>query len=310
MKVVLIGGTGFIGTNLAIKLSEDNDVTIIDKCEEYFQTLRGINIPASFIVGRFDKDADFDSQVRGQDIVYHLASTIIPGDSNQNIGDEMESNVLVTCKLLDACVRQHVKKVIFLSSGGAVYGKKGTNPVSEDMVTYPISSYGLQKVAIEKLLYLYRYQYGLDYRIIRLANPYGPYQRPNGRLGVVTTFVYNAITSGELKVYGDGSIVRDFIYIDDAVKGIIKIATGENELRVYNLGSGTGTSVNEVINVIKKFLNPELQVAYIAGRCTDVPINYLDMSRYEKTFGKLNPISLDNGIKRTAEFLKMKELNI
>jgi UDP-glucose 4-epimerase len=248
--------------------------------------------------------ANFDSQIAGQDVVYHLASTVIPGNSNQDIGAELEANVIVTCKLLDACVRQNVKKVVFISSGGAIYGKKGICPIKEDTVTYPITSYGVQKLTIEKLLYLYRYQEGLDYRIIRLANPYGPYQRPNGKLGVVTTFVYKALTSGRLEVYGDGSVVRDFIYIEDAVRGIQKIVDGENDIRVFNLGSGRGTSVNQVIDVIKKTVRSDLSVSYIAGRTTDVPMNYLDISRYERIFGTLNPIELEDGINLTAEFMK------
>jgi UDP-glucose 4-epimerase len=145
---------------------------------------------------------------------------------------------------------------------------------------------------------------GLDYRIIRLANPYGPYQRPNGKLGVVTTFIYKALTSGRLEVYGDGSIVRDFIYIEDAVKGIQKIVDGENDVRVFNLGSGKGNSVNQVINAIKRTIRQDLSVEYIAGRATDVPVNYLDISRYEEIYGKLNPVDLEDGIKLTAAFMK------
>lgn len=304
MKIALIGGAGFIGTNLAISLSKDNDVTVIDRDPSFFTTLKTLNLPIHYLSAPFSIGADFDSQVKGQDIIYHLASTVIPGNSNKDIAAELEANVIVTAKLLDACVRQNVMKIVFISSGGAIYGKKGTCPIQEDMVTYPITSYGVQKLAIEKLLYLYRYQKGLDYRIIRLANPYGPYQRPNGKLGVVTTFVYKALTDGELEVYGDGSVVRDFIYIDDAVRGIRNIVDGENEIRVYNLGSGKGTSVNDVIAAIKQTVREDLQVHYISSRSTDVPVNFLDISRYESTYGKLNPIDLEVGIRKTAEFMK------
>lgn len=304
MKIALLGGAGFIGTNLAIHLSKTDKITVVDREEKYFSTLKSLNLPISYMSAPFDMSADFDSQVQGQDVVYHLASTVIPGNSNQDIGAEIEANVIVTCKLLDACVRQKVGKVVFISSGGAIYGKKGTCPINEDTVTYPITSYGVQKLSIEKLLYLYRYQKGLDYRIIRLANPYGPYQRPNGKLGVVTTFVYKALTSGRLEVYGDGSVVRDFIYIQDAIRGILKIANGENEIRVFNLGSGKGTSVNQVIEAIRTTIRSDLSVEYIAGRTADVPVNYLDISRYEGIYGKLDPLSLEEGIKKTAEFMR------
>lgn len=304
MKIALIGGAGFIGTNLAIHLSKTDEVTVIDRDEKFFSTLKSLNLPIRYKVASFDTNSDFDNQVEGQDVVYHLASTVIPGNSNYDIGAELNANVIVTCHLLDACVRQGIKKVAFISSGGAIYGKKGTCPIQEDIVTYPISSYGVQKLAIEKLLYLYRYQKNLDYRIIRLANPYGPYQRPNGKLGVVTTFIYKALTSGRLEVYGDGTVVRDFIYIEDAIRGILKIVNGENDIRVFNLGSGKGTSVNQVIEAIRKTIRSDLAVEYIAGRTTDVPVNYLDISRYEGIYGKLDPVSLEDGIKKTAEFMK------
>ena len=306
MNITIIGGAGFIGTNLTIQLSkETNDnIKVVDRQEKYFNTLKSLHLErVQFKAAPFSIDAYFDEQVKNQDIVYHLASTVIPGTSNHDIAAELNANIVVTAKLLDACVRQKVKKVVFISSGGAVYGKKGICPIKEDTVTYPISSYGIEKLTIEKMLYLYRYQSGLDYRIIRLANPYGPHQRPNGKLGVVTTFVYKAITDGELDVYGDGSVVRDFIYIDDAIKGIRNIVDGENEFRIFNLGSGRGTSVNEVIETIKDVIPNKLKVNYVSARNTDVPVNYLDISRYENSYGKLNPISLKKGIKETISFM-------
>ena len=319
MNSTLIGGCGFLGTNLAAALAARSGsrkggapdvITVVDRKEEYFQHILEMGLSGvRFLEGDFRPDTDFDRQVKGADVVYHLACTTIPGTSNQNIPEELEANVIPTARLLDACVRQHVGRVVFLSSGGAVYGKKGACPVREDMVTYPISSYGIQKVTIEKLLYLYRYQEGLDYRVIRLANPYGPYQRPNGRLGVVTTFIYRALTDHHLEVYGDGSVIRDFLYIDDAVRGILNIVDGENDLRVFNLGSGHGTSVAEVIEAVRRTVYPDLTVDYIAGRPTDVPANYLDISRYESIYGCLHPISLEEGIRRTASFLEGKIRN-
>lgn len=311
MNITIVGGAGFIGTNLAIHLSQkkENKITLIDRGESYFNTLRSLKLPrVDFKVAPFSIDADFDSQVKDQDVVYHLASTVIPGTSNQNIPLELEANIIVTAKLLDACVRQNVKKVIFISSGGAVYGKKGTCPITEDTVTYPISSYGIQKITIEKLLYLYRYQHNLDYRVVRLSNPYGPYQRPNGKLGVITTFVYKALTDEKLDVYGDGSVIRDFIYIEDAIKGIERIADGESRFRTFNLGCGKGTSINEVITAIKETIRDDLTVNYISARDADVPVNYLDISRYENNYGKLESVGLREGIKRTAEFMKKSDM--
>lgn len=306
MNIGIIGAAGFIGTNLIIKLSQNslNNIVAIDSEEKFFNKIKSLKIKnVTYKISKFALDSDFDIQIKGLDVIYHLSSTIIPS-SNNIVSEDIVNNAAVTAQLLDACVRQNIKRVIFISSGGTVYGKKGTYPIREEMVTYPINSYGLQKVFIEKLLYLYRYQKGLDYRIIRLSNPYGPYQRPNNSLGVITNFIYHAINGKTLNVYGDGTVVRDYIYISDAVEGIVKIAEGESEFRTYNLGSGKGTSINDIINSIRQVLNINIDVKYVTGRKNDVPINILDISRYERTFGELNLISLKEGIKKSAEFLR------
>ena len=306
MNILILGAAGFIGTNLTFNLSKNKDdkITLVDKNKEYF-----VNIEKKCLENVTIKEASLDEKMDfsildGQDIVYHLVSSNVPTTSNQHISLDIQTNVLFSSYLFDACVEHSVKKVVFISSGGTVYGKEATCPLSEETPTNPISSYGIQKITIEKLLYLYNYMYGLDYRIIRLANPYGPYQRPNGVLGAVTTFTYKAIKREEIQVYGDGSVVRDYIYIDDAINAIIKVVNGENKHHTFNLGCGYGTSIKELLLTIEKALGIELKIVYRAGRTVDVPVNYLDISRYEKYYGKLNPISLEEGIKRTAKFMK------
>lgn len=307
MKILLMGAAGFIGTNLTIKLAKnaENEITLVDRCKDFFNPIINMNLKNIRIVeSELTVDMDFDSILKSQEVVYHLVSTTVPTTSNQHISQELVSNVVFSANLFEACIRCGVKKVVFISSGGTVYGKEVDCPLKEKTATNPISSYGVQKVTIEKLLYLYRYMYGLDYRIIRLANPYGPYQRPNGVLGAVTTFTYKALKGDEITVYGDGSIVRDFIYIDDAIRAIMKIVEGENKHRTFNLGCGYGTSIKQVLETIEKALGISMNVSYIEGRKVDVPVNYLDISRYEKYYGALNPISLEEGIKKTADFMK------
>lgn len=307
MNIIILGAAGFIGTNLTISLAKDknNRITIVDKNKEYFANIQKYNFEnVEIIENQFNLDNKFEELLYDKDVVYHLLSTTVPGTSNQHISQELNANVIFSANLLDLCVKCNVKKFAFISSGGAVYGKESKCPLSENTPTNPITSYGIQKVTIEKLLYLYNYLYGLDYNVIRLANPYGPYQRPNGILGVVTTFTYNALNNKEITVYGDGNVIRDFIYIDDAINAIIKIINSNTKNKIYNLGCGYGTSINDVINTLENVLNKKVNVAYKAGRAVDVPINYLDISRYENEFGSLNPVSLENGIKMTIEFMK------
>ena len=196
MRVLLLGAAGFIGTNLTIELAKkrEDEITLVDKKKDFFMPINNMHLNNIHIVeASLTVDMDFDSILKDQDVVYHLVSTTVPTTSNQHISQELVSNVIFSANLFEACIRCGVKKVVFISSGGTVYGKEVDCPLKEKTATNPISSYGVQKITIEKLLYLYRYMYGLDYRIIRLANPYGPYQRPNGVLGAVTTFTYKAL---------------------------------------------------------------------------------------------------------------------
>ena len=238
MKNLLLGAAGFIGTNLAIELAKNpkNKLTLVDRNKDYFKTVVKMNIGnINVMESNLTFDMDFDSILKEQDVVYHLVSTTVPTTSNQHISQELVSNVIFSANLFEACIRCGVEKVVFISSGGTVYGKESDCPLKEKTATNPISSYGVQKITIEKLLYLYRYMYGLDYRIIRLANPYGPYQRPNGVLGAVTTFTYKALQGEDITVYGDGSVVRDFIYADAAGNTVVYMVPN------YQIDGKTGT---------------------------------------------------------------------
>lgn len=312
MKTIILGAAGFIGRNLAEKLAkkEEDPITFVDRNGDVLREMKGqkgsrIQIKEMDLV----RQENYDEVLLGQDVVYHLISTTVPTTSNQQIPQEISDNVELTSRLLESCVRCGVKKVVYLSSGGTVYGMNQVCPLREGMETNPINSYGVQKVMNEKLLYLYQYLYGLDYRIIRLSNPFGPYQRPNGILGAVTTFTYKALKGEEIVVYGDGSVVRDYIYIEDAVKAILNIADDEGEDRLYNVGSGIGTSLCQLLKIIEDTLGLPLRVRYVPGRAVDVPVNYLDISRYEMKFGRFDVLSLQEGIRRTADFMMREYLS-
>ncbi|MCM1251259.1 MAG: NAD-dependent epimerase/dehydratase family protein [Clostridium sp.] len=306
MRCLILGAGGFIGRNL-VEMAFDrsyDEFILFDKdkisfCQE---------MPAKqqtkcrVIQGDFNTETDFMQLTQNIDIVYHLISTTLPNNSNQHIAQGLIDNVVVTSLLLEACVKNGVKKVIFLSSGGTIYGMSDNVPLSEDAVNNPISGYGLQKITIEKLLYLYWYLYGLDYRIIRLSNPYGKHQRPNGVQGVVTTFIYRAMRNETLSVYGDGSVIRDYIYIEDAVTAILNIVDYEGNFKVFNVGSGKGYSVNEVIGIIEKVLGKRVAVEYQENRKADVPVNILDISRYESCFGQPDRLTLEAGVTRTVQY--------
>lgn len=303
-KIMVLGAAGFIGKNLSLRLIRDGYfVRCFDRTGTDMDILSADNSEAVF--GEFSDFSDEDKAggyLKDIDVVYHLISTTCPTNSNLNIADEFDKNVLGTIRLLDACVKNSVSRVVFLSSGGTVYGREHDGILSEKDLNYPISSYGIQKLTIEKLMYLYHEMYGLDYRVVRLSNPYGPYQRPNGVQGVVSTFTWKALHDETISVYGDGSVVRDYIYIDDAVEGILKIASDDAKYRLYNLGSGVGTNVNEVIDTIGQVTSRHLNVEYLASRKVDVPVNILNVERFRAEFGPCAEVGLREGIKRLCDF--------
>ena len=311
MKIAIMGSAGFVGTNLAIALLRSDyvsdDITklvLVDEKTEYFDSNPIKNEERVKIVTRnFQPNTNFSDLVEDMDMVFHLISTTNPTISNQHISDEITVNVAVTVNLLEACAEKKVRRIVFISSGGTVYGNAPC-PIPETANTNPINTYGIQKLAIEKLLYVYHYLYGLDYRIARLSNPYGPYQRPNGRLGAVTTFTNRALKGETIQVYGDGSVVRDYIYIEDAIRAILNISFCDCKYKIYNIGSGIGTSIQEVLKEIRKIVTENLQIHFTPGRSVDLSKNYLNIQRYEDEFGEIAIAGLREGIRKTQHFLK------
>ncbi len=309
-RILILGAAGFIGTNLTLRLlAEGEQPVLFDRPEAVYSA--GVREAAekgqACLVSGSLAEAGRGGCIAQDllekvDTVYHLVSTTCPTNSNRNVAGEMEDNLLATIRFLDRCAAAGVGKVVFLSSGGTVYGKHQTGLCREADEAFPITSYGVQKLSIEKILYLYREMYGLDYRIVRLSNPYGPYQRPDGVQGVVTTFTYRALSGLPIEVYGDGSVVRDYIYIDDAVEGILKIARLPGNHRLYNLGRGEGRTVLDVIGAITGVLGAAPKVKWLPGRPVDVPVNVLDISRFRQDFGPFSPVSLQEGVRRLAAF--------
>lgn len=309
-RILILGAAGFIGTNLTLRLlAQKKQLVLFDRPGSRYpaaveQAQREGQV--SLVYGSFAPPF-LGLPFTEVETVFHLISTTCPTNSNRDVAAEMEENLIATIRFLDACVEAGVKKVVFLSSGGTVYGKNHTGICREDEEAFPITSYGVQKLTIEKMLYLYHEMHGLDYRIVRLSNPYGPYQRPDGVQGVVTTFTWRALKGLPIEVYGDGSVVRDYIYIDDAVDGILRIAGPMGKHKLYNLGRGEGCSVKDVIAAIAEVLKREPQVAFLPGRPVDVPVNVLDISRFQEDFGAFAPVPLKEGIRRLAAFYRRSE---
>lgn len=298
---LLLGGTGFIGTNLALKLIAESGNAVAVACRHPERALHLSDVPGIALHrAEFDETCDFQSLVAGIDVVVHMVSTTLPATSNKCVSKEL-SDIGTTALLLDSCVASGVKKVVFLSSGGTVYGK-GVPPFTENDQVFPISSYGLQKVAIEKLLHLYWHLYGLDYRIVRPSNPFGRFQNPDRGQGVIAAFVSAALRGDDLAIFGDGSVVRDFIYIDDLVEGLCRIIEYGGSCRVFNLGSGRGMSVLDVARSVMSCIPGKSAVRFEKGRGVDVPECILSMERFNEELGELKLTDFQEGVTRTARY--------
>lgn len=306
MRYIVIGAAGFLGTNLSIKLAEDenNIVRIVDRDMNYFSSVLIDKQNVEVYLSGLDKNSDYNNLLNNQDVVFHMVSTTVPSTSNKIVSEEILENTEITLRILEACILNHVKKLVFLSSGGTVYGSSKRIPVTEDTALNPICSYGTHKLISEKLIQLYGNISGLDYRVIRLSNPYGPYQRPTGKQGVIASFIYNALRDDNIYIYGDGSIIRDYIYIDDAIDGIINITNSDFDCSIVNLGTGIGTSLNEIVTSIENVLEKKLNVVHLPNRSVDVPVSILDIERYTKIVPVHHMINIYEGIKKSVEYYK------
>lgn len=298
MKCIIVGGGGFIGSHLCESLlAEGHEVTIFDRAgAPNLDMLRQKG--AILSIGDFFNPEDLQRSLENQDAVFHLLSTTVPQTSNDDPGYDVETNVIGTLRLLDCMRKCRIKKIILASSGGTVYGIPQEIPIKENHATDPTCSYGITKLAIEKYLHLYWILYGLDYCILRLANAYGERQRPAATQGVIPVFLESALRNNEITIWGDGSVMRDYIFVTDIANALVKALTYCGEMKVFNIGSGQGHSLHDVIHVIEQVTGRPLEVKYKDARSFDVPISVLDISRARSFLDWAPTISLFEGIAR------------
>lgn len=301
MKTLVLGGNGFIGTHLVDALLEKGRfVRIYDRSPSRLSLTPQA---AEYVEGELGNYGLLQEAVKGIEVVYHLVSTTLPKTSNDDPIYDVRSNLIDTLQLLEACVEGGVRKVIFASSGGTVYGLPQTVPITEDHPTNPITSYGVVKLAIEKYMDLFWRLHGLYYTVLRISNPYGPYQNPGGQQGAIAVFLHHLRTGQPITIWGDGSVVRDYIYVSDLVDALMLAAEVETG-KVLNVGSGHGTSLNELIALIGEVTGERPEVEYLPGRTLDVPANVLDIARAREGLGWRPRTALEDGIACTWDWIK------
>lgn len=302
MKILVTGGCGFLGHNLFDRLRRDGDKELVclDPYEATFLAEDGIG----YVKGDLADPEAIAKALSGVDVVVHMACTVIPKTSNEDPAFDVMSNVTSSIRLLDAAVKAKVKKFIFISSGGVVYGIPQTMPIAESHPTNPICSYGITKLTIEKYLRLYSREHGLKTCSLRLANPYGPYQRPNSAQGAPGVFCAKALRGEPIEIWGDGTVARDFFFVEDAVDAIAKAIACERAEGEINVGGGVATSLNMLVLAIREVLGKEPRVNYLPGRLFDVPVNVLDISRAYDVLGWRPRVGLIEGIAKTINWQK------
>lgn len=261
---------------------------------------------ASIITGDFFNPADISRAILNCDLVYHLVSVTVPQTSIDNPRYDVEANVLGTLQLLDEMRKAQVPRIIFASSGGTVYGIPQEIPIKESHPTEPISSYGICKLTIEKYLHLYWTLYGLDYCILRIANAYGERQPVTETQGVISAFLDEVLRKGEIIVWGDGSVMRDYVYASDIAKAFLRASFHKGEPRIFNIGGGQGHSLNDIIGILEDITRQPLQPKYLPGRPFDVPVNVLDISRAKLYLNWQPVVGLQEGISRAYEWMLRK----
>jgi UDP-glucose 4-epimerase len=305
MKCLVLGGGGFIGSHLSEALmAEGYAVRIFDRPNVLRVKSLGGYSGIEWYEGDFLNRQDIAQAVAGCDIIYHLISTTLPRSSNENPVYDVETNVVGTLHLLEAAKQNKVKKVVFASSGGTIYGRPATIPIKETHPTEPTCSYGIGKLTIENYLRLFHLLHGVDYCILRLANPYGERQRAATAQGAVTVFLDKALRGETVEIWGSGSVIRDYFHVGDAITALLKALPYSGDVRVFNIGSGVGKSLNEILDAIDALLGTPVRRKYLPGRAFDVPVNVLDISKSVELLGWSPQVPFPEGLSRTADWLR------
>ena len=297
---VVLGGGGFIGMNLCRRLAASGHrVRAFGRRCLFPDDLQGVE----WRHGDFTDAGSVAAAIESFDIVFHLIHATMPQPANLDMAADLQNNVVPTIVLLDLCRRFAVKRVVFVSSGGTVYGCPRQIPTPETAATTPICAYGISKLAIEKYLALYEHLQGLDYRVLRIANPFGPFQTTLKDQGVIAALIARGLSGKPIEIWGDGSVVRDFVFVEDVVDALAKAGVGDHGgERVFNIGSGQGRSLREIIAATENLLDTELRIDWKPGRSIDVPVSVVAIDRAREVLDWTPTTSFESGLEKTIEW--------
>lgn len=305
-RCLVVGGNGFIGSHLSERLlREGYEVAVLDRFKSGVNNLWEISGQIEIFRGSYLDQELLRTAMEGMDYVFHYASSTTPATSIADPVYEIESNLLGSVRLLQIARDEGVKKVIFPSSGGTIYGEPKRLPVREEDCALPSNPYAISKWAVERYLHHFHELYGLDYLILRYSNPYGERQSPYGKQGVIPIFLNRIKHNQRPVIYGDGSMVRDYIYINDIIEATSILFESAIKDKVFNVGSGIGVSLNEIIKTMYSILGEEIRPIYeINSSRTYVTSIVLDIAKIETKTGWKPSTSIEEGIRKTWIWIK------
>ena len=304
MNFLLIGGNGFIGSHIIdILLKNNHNVRVFDLFIEKYRTpLKDVDYriyPIDDINALYEAMLDID-------IVFHLASSTVPSTSILDPLLDINGNLVSSINILNTAVRAKIKKIIYFSSGGAIYGSVNGH-INEENKLNPISSYGIIKSTIEKYFMLYGKKYNIETIIFRPSNPYGPRQGHFIAQGVISTFLKKLSNNETISVFGTGDTMKDYIFIEDLAFICFKISISANT-GIFNIGTGIGTQINHIIEIIKSVTNITPTIDYLEQKFYDVPNFILDISKSKNFIGNFEFTTLDEGISKTWEWINQNSI--
>jgi UDP-glucose 4-epimerase len=305
MKIAIFGGGGFIGSAIADRLLLDgHDLRVFERPRVPPYREFAVHERVEWMTGDFMSTHDVGEVVDGVDVVLHLISTTLPKSSNDDPIFDVQSNLVATIQLLNIMVAKGAKKIVFISSGGTVYGNPSYLPIDEKHPTEPLVSYGITKLAIEKYLLMYQAMHGIKANILRVANPFGDRQRIETAQGAVAAFLSRALQDLPIEIWGDGSVARDYLYVGDVAEAFALAVAYDGPKSVFNISSGKATSLNELIILIERITGLPVARIFKPGRAFDVPLSVLDNTLAGDELMWRPRVDLEEGIRRTVDYMR------
>lgn len=298
-NALVVGANGFIGSHLVDALvAEGHTVRAFDRFSgEHGATFTATGV--EIVRGEFLSRTDLESAVEGQDIVFHFLSTTTPATAERDPTLDVRTNIAQTIELLESCVHARVKHFYYASTGGAIYGMQGKTSYAESDRALPVSPYAIGKLTIEHYLRYFRTVNGLNSTTFRISNPYGTRQHPTKLQGFIPIALRHIQRGESVVQLGDGSMVRDYIFVADVVEMITRIVKDHPRHELYNIGSGKGKSVSEVLAAVRTVTGVDFSIERRAAPATFIDRVVLDTQRYRDQFGDFAATSLEEGIRLT-----------